>query len=54
MTHREGGGGGQGGGEKHIDLPFIENNGAKMAPISSNISQVAVHLSPDLRFPGES
>lgn len=48
------GGGGSKRDGRHVDLPFIENNGAKMAPIGSNISQVAVHLSPDLRFPGES
>lgn len=39
---------------RHVDLPFIENNGANMAPIGSNISQVAVYLSLDLHFPGES
>lgn len=39
------------GGRKHIDLPFIENNGAKMAPIGFNISQVAVHLSPSPEIP---
>lgn len=53
MTH-----GGETGGDKRegrrTDLPFIENNGAKMAPIGTSISQVAAHLSPHSHFPGES
>lgn len=39
---------------RHVDPPFIENNGANMAPIGSNISQVAVYLSLYLDFLGES
>lgn len=42
------------GGRGHVDLAFIENNGTKMAPISTNISQVAVHLSLALHFLRES